>query len=98
MVNAANAHTEAMRGMSEKAAMDYVRKAVAEHELVFGLWQDHSKTNGIDMMVAKGTHKLQAIMAEGDPLKMLVTAIPCIKEGQAIALYDVLGDGATKLS
>src|SRR5262249_8886265 len=54
----ANAIRDEMQGMSPKQAMRLVREILANNEVVFGLWQDPARLDGVGMTVIKGIDKL----------------------------------------
>ena len=48
--------------MSEKAPMDHVKTVIADNDIVFGIWQDASESNGVGVLVIKGNRELQAVL------------------------------------
>ena len=96
MVDLANAHAEAMRGMTPEATFDYVEDIVESSEVVFGLWHDDNEPNGIGMYVIKGSREMQAATVEKQDVKFRTDAVPCVSLEQAIAAKQMFGDEARK--
>jgi hypothetical protein len=88
----ANANHSEMQGMSKRAAMRFVREILADNEVVFGIWQDFAEPNGVGMLVVKGIAHLRDSIAHGFPIKVKISAVPCVCHEQALALRQVHGD------
>jgi hypothetical protein len=88
----ANAHQGAMRGMNGSAALEYVRKVIADNDIVTGIWQEPTAPHGVGIRTIKGQRWLQAIVASGASEKLRVSAIPCVDEEQAVAAERMFGD------
>jgi hypothetical protein len=80
----------------------WIRKAIQEADLVFGVWRDEagSAPESYPGLVIKGENRLntyvrlmQGIDSQGLSLKMEWVAIPCLSRDWAAALRCVLGDG-----
>jgi hypothetical protein len=93
MVEIANRHQEAMQGMNSRAAGAYVRDAIANAPIMFGVYQDLGEPNGVGMHVIKGKRELQVSVASNETIQTRIDAVPCIELEQAIAAEQVLGDG-----
>jgi hypothetical protein len=91
MTEHANAHQDAMRGMSEKAAMKYVREIVADNDVVFGVWQESAAPYGVGIRPIKGRQWLEAITTSGVPETLRLNAVPYAEEAQAVAAEQVFG-------
>jgi hypothetical protein len=70
-----------------------IKRIVADNDVVFAIWQDHSAPYGVNMLPIKGTQRL----LEGTRYQIAITprtsAIPVDNIEMAIAARDVLGDG-----
>ena len=91
MTERANAHQDAMRGMSDKAATKYVREIVADNDVVFGVWQEPAAPYGVGIRPIKGRQWLEAITTSGVPEMLRLNAVPCAEEAQAVAAEQVFG-------
>ena len=89
LAKAANANQSAIK----VGGMKKVAELVEQHSLVFGVWQDKAKPNGIGYSVVKGVSLLKVVVGSAVPVDMTWTAIPCIDAEQAEALRRVKGDG-----
>ena len=80
----------------------WIRKAIEEADLVFGVWRDEagSAPESYPGLVIKGEKRLNTyvrlmhgIDTQGLSLEMKWVAIPCLSRDWAAALRCVLGDG-----
>jgi hypothetical protein len=94
MTERANAHRDAMRGMSEQAAMKYVRQIIADNDVVVGVWQEPTARYKVGIHVIKGRQRLEAIMAARVAERLRSDAVPCIELEQAVAAEQVFDDKA----
>ncbi len=69
-----------------------VQAIVDSAPLVFGVWQDPAKPDGVGMLVVKGHMLLRGIVADGEARSTASAAIPCTCAEQAEALRIVAGE------
>jgi hypothetical protein len=99
MTNAANEHREAMRGMTEEEALQFVKRVINDAEIVWGVYQDATQPYGVGVHIIKGRRALSTISKSGQfvgkdfGFKLRFSAIPCDCLEQAVATEQVLGDG-----
>jgi uncharacterized Zn-finger protein len=93
MTEMANQHHEAMQGMTEREAADYVKGVIGSATIVYGVYQDAEAPNGVGLHIIKGKREMQVGVASRETIQVRVAAIPCIELEQAIAAEQVYGDG-----
>jgi hypothetical protein len=99
MTDVANEHRKEMRGMSEKEALQFVKRVISDAEIVWGVYQDATQPNGVGIHIIKGRRALSTIVGSEQfvgkdfafPIRM--SAVPCDCLEQAVATEQVLGDG-----
>ena len=95
LVQIANAHVFDDR----MADTERLRQLIEAHEVVFGVWQDADKPNGVDVLLVKGDAfgDMEAIMDEMDTARVRLTAVRCCEAEEAHAMRKVFGDTAKQL-
>jgi hypothetical protein len=81
LVDLANRNNAGMDG-----TMAPVLQLVAEHDLVFAVWQDSAAPHGVGVLIVKGANRLREIATGSGSVQVRVTAISCIAAEQAEAL------------
>ncbi len=66
--------------------------AIADHDLVVGVWQDSAAAHGVGLRVIRGQDQLTLIEHKNLPERLRFTAIPCRDAEEAEAMRDVFGD------
>jgi len=69
-----------------------IKAIIAENDVVFGVWQDASESDGVGIHVIKGQTRLSAIASGHVAKDLKVGAIPCACQEQAIACQETLGE------
>jgi hypothetical protein len=77
---------------SDKAKRAFVLKILTDHDLVFGVWPDANKPDGIDFLLIKGRAKLRDVIVLKVGLSSTIAAIPCANDETALALQQTHGD------
>jgi hypothetical protein len=99
MTDVANEHAKEMQGMTDKEALQFVKRVIEDAEIVWGVYQDATQPNGVGMHIIKGRRALSTIseagqfVGKGFAFEMRMSAVPCTCLEQAVATEQVLGDG-----
>jgi hypothetical protein len=99
MTDLANEHAKEMQGMTDKEALQFVKRVINDAEVVWGVYQDATQPNGVGLHIIKGRRALSTIskseqfVGKGFSFEMRFSAIRCDCLEQAIATEQVLGDG-----
>jgi hypothetical protein len=70
-----------------------IREIIEGHDVVFGVWQDLTQPDGVDMLLIKGSRACREVIASGSAARVKISAIPCECYEQAIAAQRAVGDG-----
>jgi len=72
-------------------SVDQIFEIAKKAEVVFCVWPDRTKPDGVDMMVVKGDDLLDRA-ARGDAVEPVrVASIPCSEADQAMMLKECIG-------
>jgi hypothetical protein len=78
--------------MSDEAAKAYVRKIVADNDLVIGVWREPAARFGVGIHPIKGRRLLVEAVAVHASLNVRLGAVPCVDREQAVAAERVFGN------
>jgi hypothetical protein len=92
LVGLANVHVDAMHGMDQREAWQYVKQIVTGNDFVFALWRDTAKPGSVGVLMVKGVHRMFQDIANDVASQGDLTAIPCANREQAVFLKSKLGD------
>ena len=92
LIGLANVHVDAMHGMDQREAWQYVKHIVTGNDFVFALWRDTAKPGSIGVLMVKGAHRMLQDMANDIPSQGDLTAVPCASRKAAIFVKQQLGD------
>lgn len=87
IVAMANEFRHRMDGTTEP-----IKEAMAENDIVFGVWQDATEPDGVGIHVIKGHRRVVEIASGTAAAEVKVTAIPCECAEQAVAAQRILGE------
>lgn len=68
-----------------------VKQIIAEHDLVFGIFQESTCPDGVGAWIIKGRRRLESIVSSGEAEPLKWSAIPCTSLEHAVAVQRVLG-------
>ena len=92
LVRRINLHVEAMRRMTLKEALRYLRDIIEKNDVVIGVFVDTSDSEGIGVCVIKGTREMQVVAMRGRPERLRIDAVPCDSLEQAVVAARLTGD------
>ena len=96
LIEVANKNLEAMDGMDEQQAFEYVKGLIDKATIVVGVYPDDAEPHGVGMHVIKGLREIQVVVASGEDAPFIINAVPCSALEQAMAAELKLGDGLLK--
>ena len=83
---------QAILGICDDAERsDHTMKLVAESEMVFGVWPDPERADGVGIQIIKGEYIIPPLVGFETKHELRIAAIPCIGRDVAVAAREAWG-------
>lgn len=93
IVRLANSVLADIKGLNSKDAFQIVKEIIRTNEIVFAVWQDETASDGVGMKIVKGEQILEFISDSNVAEELVVGAVPCDSQEQAVALKQTIEKG-----